>query len=193
MTPSVSSWGTSNATDTAQGLATTAANRCTSGCTSEPENDNADPDLACILDAWSTLPGHIRETILTLVRTSTGNPTGTPTPAAGASGLSGPGELASGQPEAILRFPGALQTRFQTAFLNLDRKAGSHNLVSLVDLRDAMKDVARVDFDRGLRELRKGGIFSLSAAEGRHGLKPEEKAAGILEDGTLLLYVSQRR
>ena len=36
------------------------------------------------------------------------------------------------------------------------------------------------------------GRYSLSAAEGRHGLTPEEREAGILEDGTLLLYVSRK-
>ena len=30
-------------------------------------------------------------------------------------------------------------------------------------------------------------------AEGRHGLSPEEREAGITEDGALLLYVSRRK
>jgi hypothetical protein len=52
--------------------------------------------------------------------------------------------------------------------------------------------VDRAAFDTGLHQLRVAGRYSLSAAEGRHGLSPEEREAGITEDGTLLLYVSRR-
>ena len=40
--------------------------------------------------------------------------------------------------------------------------------------------------------LRRGGRFSLSAAEGRHGISDEEREAAIPEDGSLLLFVSRR-
>ena len=47
-------------------------------------------------------------------------------------------------------------------------------------------------FNAELRKLRVAGRYTLSAAEGRHGISPEEHAAGIVEDGSLLLYVSRK-
>jgi hypothetical protein len=81
--------------------------------------------------------------------------------------------------------------RFEEAFDQLDAYKGSHNLVSLVDLRRALV-MERTAFDARLQELRRAGRYSLSAAEGRHGVTPEERDAGIVEDGTLLLFVSRR-
>jgi hypothetical protein len=80
---------------------------------------------------------------------------------------------------------------FDEAFSRLDREKGSHNFVSLVPLRHAVP-VPRDAFDAGLRQLRLAGRYTVSAAEGRHGLSPEERDAGIPEDGALLLYVSRR-
>jgi hypothetical protein len=80
---------------------------------------------------------------------------------------------------------------FDAAFEQLDRQAGAHNFVSLVRLRQALP-VGRQTFDAGLRQLRLTGRYTLSAAEGRHGLSPEEQEAGIMEDGALLLYVSRK-
>lgn len=80
---------------------------------------------------------------------------------------------------------------FEQAFQQLDRQAGGHNFVSLVDLRQALP-LDRATFDAQLRQLRLAGRYTLSAAEGRHGLGPEEQEAGITEDGTLLLYVSRK-
>jgi hypothetical protein len=80
---------------------------------------------------------------------------------------------------------------FTVAFEQLDRRVGGHNFVSLVELR-RMLSMDREQFDRELRKLRLAGKYSLSAAEGRHGISPEEHDAGILEDGTLLLYVSRK-
>ena len=45
--------------------------------------------------------------------------------------------------------------------------------------------------EAGLRELRRRGRYSLSAAEGRFGISPTERDAGIMEEGTLLLFVSR--
>jgi hypothetical protein len=81
--------------------------------------------------------------------------------------------------------------RFAMAFQELDRQTGGHNFVSLVELRRAVP-LAREVFDRELHQLRLTGEYSLCAAEGRHGLRPEEQDAGIVEDGTLLLYVSRK-
>jgi hypothetical protein len=81
--------------------------------------------------------------------------------------------------------------RFEEAFAHLDREHGSHNHVSLVELRRAVP-VDRAAFDAGLQQLRRAGRYGLSAAEGRHGLSAEERDAGIHEDGSLLLFVSRR-
>jgi hypothetical protein len=80
---------------------------------------------------------------------------------------------------------------FEQAFDRLDRQHGSLNLVSLVDLRQVL-NVDRETFDRELRELRRAGRFSLSAAEGRHGLSPEEQAAAIIEGETVLLFAARK-
>jgi hypothetical protein len=82
-------------------------------------------------------------------------------------------------------------TLFERAFDRLDRAGGSHNFVSLVPLRHAV-GLPRPAFDQGLQQLRRAGRYTLSAAEGRHGLTAEEQEAGVNEDGMLLLYVSRR-
>jgi hypothetical protein len=98
--------------------------------------------------------------------------------------------VASASPPVVRETPdfGRL---FDEAFHRLDREKGSHNFVSLVPLRQTLS-VPRESFDAGLRQLRLTGRYTLSAAEGRHGLSEEEREAGILEDGALLLYVSRR-
>jgi hypothetical protein len=87
--------------------------------------------------------------------------------------------------------PVDFEPAFDAAFQRLDRGRGGHNFVSLVDLRQAVQ-AGREAFDAGLRRLRIAGRYTLSAAEGRHGTTPEERAAGITEDGALLLYVSRK-
>ena len=48
--------------------------------------------------------------------------------------------------------------------------------------------------ERGeLYEMRRANRFSLSGAEGRHGLSEEEREAAIREGDNLLLYVMRRR
>ena len=88
--------------------------------------------------------------------------------------------------------PAAVDFRatFEEAFAQLDRSGGGHNFVSLVALRQALPAPREV-FDRALRELRQAGRYTLSAAEGRGGISPEERAAGISEEGSLLLFVSR--
>jgi hypothetical protein len=83
-------------------------------------------------------------------------------------------------------------TWFDKAFQEIDRQTGSHNFVSLVDLRRTVR-VERTIFDEGLRQLRQVGRYTLSGAEGRHGINDEERTAGVNENGSLLLYVSRRR
>lgn len=81
---------------------------------------------------------------------------------------------------------------FDAAFQEADRERGGHNFVSLVDLRRRLA-MESSDFNRLLHEVRSAGKYTLSAAEGRHGLTAEELDAGIREDGSYLLYVSKRR
>ncbi len=80
---------------------------------------------------------------------------------------------------------------FETAFARLDKEKGSHNLVSLVKLRQEVP-VDRDTFDHELHRLRKAGRYSLTGAEGRHGISHEEREAGIAEEGALLLFVSRK-
>jgi hypothetical protein len=80
---------------------------------------------------------------------------------------------------------------FQEGFDQLDRQHGAHNFVSLVELRRAIP-CDRPTFDAELRKLRIAGRYTLSAAEGRHGITPEEQQAGIREEGSLLLFVSRK-
>jgi hypothetical protein len=80
---------------------------------------------------------------------------------------------------------------FDEIFNQIDRQKGGHNFISLVELRRRLP-LERHAFDAELRKLRMAGRYTLSAAEGRHGLHPEEQEAGIIEDGALLLFVSRR-
>jgi hypothetical protein len=89
--------------------------------------------------------------------------------------------------------PADFASAFDAAFGRLDRSSGSHNFVSLADLRPALAAWSREEFDRELRELRIAGRFELAGAESVNGLGPEDRAAGIQEAGSLLLYVSRRR
>jgi hypothetical protein len=98
-----------------------------------------------------------------------------------------PAEPAQPGPKAV----GDFLSRFEDAFRRLDAARGGNNLVSLVSLREALGD-DRDSFDTGLGQLRRQGRYSLSAAEGRHGISREEQAAGIVEDGSLLLFASRK-
>jgi hypothetical protein len=96
--------------------------------------------------------------------------------------------------DAKLSAPAAVEfaVAFEQAFDALDRQRGSINLVSLVELRRALP-FDRDTFERELYELRKANRFSLSGAEGRHGISEEEREAAIREGDNLLLYVIRRR
>src|SRR5262249_57382141 len=109
-----------------------------------------------------------------------------------------PGGEAGGPPVARGETPPAapappptdFRGAFDEAFAHLDRQGGGHNFVSLVALRAALP-VARDRFDQELRRLRQEGRYRLSAAEGREGITPQEREAGITEEGSLLLFVSR--
>jgi hypothetical protein len=86
-----------------------------------------------------------------------------------------------------------LAAALDRAFDRLDRQAGGHNFISLADLRRDLPEHDRAAVDAELLRQRKAGRYSLSAAEGGRGaLRPHEMAAGIREDGALLLYLSRR-
>lgn len=87
--------------------------------------------------------------------------------------------------------PAPFAQAFDAAFARLEGQKRTSNYVSLVELRRALP-CDRQTFDHGLHELRRAGRYTLSAAEGRHGISPEEQQAGIVEDGALLLHVSRR-
>jgi hypothetical protein len=86
----------------------------------------------------------------------------------------------------------AFDRLFGQVFARLDGQRGGANLVSLVGLRQEMP-VDRVVFDRELQRSRREGRYTLSAAEGRHGLSDEDREAAIVEGGGLLLFVSKRQ
>ena len=98
---------------------------------------------------------------------------------------------APGKPAAQPVSSGDFARAFDETFTRLDHHHGSHNFVHLKEIRKALP-FSRDAFDAHLRELRLAGRYTLSAAEGRHGLTAEEREAGIVEDGSLLLYVSRR-
>jgi hypothetical protein len=82
---------------------------------------------------------------------------------------------------------------FRAAFEILDRRNGSTNFVKLADLRQALGEFSREEFDAGLRRLRMDGVFALDSHEGLHGsLSHEEREAGVREAGSLLVYASRR-
>jgi hypothetical protein len=90
------------------------------------------------------------------------------------------------------RPPADLAAALDSAFDRLDRQAGGHNFVSLVDPRRELAGHGRAAVDAELHRQRRAGRYSLAAAEGRHGLTDAERAAGIPEDGQLLLFVARR-
>jgi len=81
---------------------------------------------------------------------------------------------------------------FTEAFDRFNRLQGGVNLVSLVELRREL-GLERTTFDRELQQLRRAGRYTLQAAEGRHGLSEQDRQAGLVEDGTLLLFVARRQ
>jgi hypothetical protein len=99
--------------------------------------------------------------------------------------------LAAVSPPTPRETPVDFARAFDEAFNQINRQNGAHNFVSLVELRRVLP-LPPERFDAELRKLRVAGRYTLSAAEGRHGISPEERAAGITEDGSLLLYVSRK-
>jgi hypothetical protein len=75
---------------------------------------------------------------------------------------------------------------FTRAFHSLDT---GYNFVKLYNLRKSLPQYSRQQFDEGLNTLRRERKFSLEASEGLLvTLTPEEKEAGILDQGRLMIY-----
>lgn len=82
---------------------------------------------------------------------------------------------------------------FDAAFARLDRDQGFKNFVKLHDLRQALSQYSREEFDASLNDLRRKGIYALDSAEGGYILlSEEERAAGVSEAGSNLVYCSRR-
>lgn len=94
-------------------------------------------------------------------------------------------EPRSAEPRSAEGFTAA----FDAAFARLD--TNRTNSVSLVGLRRELSSFSREQFDLGLRNLRRDRRYSLSAAHEPMGISEEQRAAAIVEAGTLLLYVAK--
>lgn len=82
---------------------------------------------------------------------------------------------------------------FQQAFDDADRRNRATNFVKLSDLRRALPEFGRSEFDAGLRLLRSDGLFTLNSHEGLHGsLTQEDREAGVQEAGSHYIYASRR-
>jgi hypothetical protein len=99
-----------------------------------------------------------------------------------------PGSNGSGEP-APAEFAGVFEREFE----RLDRASGGNNYVLLHDLRQALSDYERSEFDEQLRELRQARRYTLDSSDGRQvRLSHEQLDAGIREGSSLLVYVARR-
>jgi hypothetical protein len=82
---------------------------------------------------------------------------------------------------------------FDTAFARLDGQMGQRNFLKLSDLRHALPQFSREAFDAGLHELRLKNRYTLDSAQGGTvRLTDDERAAGIQEGSSLLVYISRK-
>lgn len=89
---------------------------------------------------------------------------------------------------------GDFAAEFDRAFDELDAAGRRLNHVKLYDLRRALPHFDRATFDAELRELRRAGRYDLNPSEGTHGrLTDDERAAGIVEAGSRLVYCQRIR
>lgn len=86
-----------------------------------------------------------------------------------------------------------LKDRLLAEFDRLDEQSGGRFYVTLFDLRHALPEVSRSDFDAALQQLRKDWILSLTPAEGRQESVPANvREAGIVEQSKVLVYAARR-
>jgi hypothetical protein len=105
--------------------------------------------------------------------------------------------LESPAPATAVRQPRPISRDFTREFLReferLDRASGNNNYVLLHDLRRALPDIERAEFDSRLKDLRLAKLFTLDSPDGRHvSLTAEQLDAGIREGSSNLVYVARR-
>jgi hypothetical protein len=138
--------------------------------------------------AWVVTKGKPYLFLVDKIRPGAGRPA---RPAAGAAQT--PSHAADGDAGPAVRPVQDFAEALRMAFEQLDRRNRATNFVKLADLRRALAEFGRDEFDSGLRTLRLNGEFALDSHEGLHGsLTPEEREAGVREAGSLLIYVSRR-
>lgn len=82
---------------------------------------------------------------------------------------------------------------FDGAFRELDAKSGRRNFVKVYELRQALAQYSRAAFDAGLKQLRLANRYTMDSVFGANAsLTEAERAAGIQEGQSLLVYVSRR-
>lgn len=82
---------------------------------------------------------------------------------------------------------------FDGAFRELDAKSGRRNFVKVYELRQALAQYSRAVFDAGLKQLRLANRYTMDSVFGASAsLTEAERAAGIQEGQSLLVYVSRR-
>lgn len=113
--------------------------------------------------------------------------------AMGAKPAPAPAKKVKAKPAATPAPTVSFADAFRAAWDQLDRRNGRTNFVRLIEMRAALSQFDRETFDAGLQELRAAWEFSLDSHEGLHvHITPEERAAGITEMGSLLIYVCKR-
>jgi hypothetical protein len=82
---------------------------------------------------------------------------------------------------------------FDDAFRDLDSRSGKRNFVKVYELRQALAQYSRTAFDAGLKQLRLANRYTMDSVFGASAsLTEAERAAGIQEGQSLLVYVSRR-
>lgn len=82
--------------------------------------------------------------------------------------------------------------RLANAFDAIDRETGRDNMVSLVRLgKDS--GLSPTEMHNVLDGMRQSGEWTMTGAEGRHGISDEERKYGLHQGGSLLLYLSRKQ
>lgn len=118
----------------------------------------------------------------------------------GATGSDTSGSVKS-QPEtsvsnsvATVPQKGSFADDFVAAFEKLDRESSFRNYLKLLDLRRQLPDYDRSEFDRGILDLCRQRLFGLEGSDGSTvKLTEEERSAGIMDGGSLLVYCRRRK
>ncbi len=82
---------------------------------------------------------------------------------------------------------------FHDAFETLDKQSGRRNFIKVHLLRQALPQFSREQFDAGLKQLRLANRYTMDSIFGASGsLTEAERAAGIQEGQSVLVYVSRK-